>query len=64
MLVVVWSVDDREIKLYKNGKLAFTTNTNDRLENPTKVFLSVKEETCKHTREVVQKRPGRSKNIR
>ena len=46
MLVVVWRVVDREIKLYKNGELAFTMNTNDRLEDPTTVVLSVKEETC------------------
>ena len=53
MLAVVWSVYDREIRLYKNGKLAFTMYTNDRLENPTKVFLSVKEETCKYIREAL-----------
>ena len=45
MLVVVRSVS--EIKLYKNGELAFTMNTNDRQEYPDKVVLSVKENTCK-----------------
>lgn len=46
MLVVVWNALEREIKLYKNGELAFTMKTKERPEDPNKVVLSVKQETC------------------
>ena len=57
MLVVVWNVFEREIKLYKNGELAFTMNTNDRLEYPDKVVLSVKEDTCELYKNIVDIHP-------
>ena len=50
MLAIVWNMFTKEIKLYKNGDLAFNMKTKDSTVNPTKVFLSVKEETCKNIR--------------
>ena len=49
MLAVVWNAFDKELKLYKNGELAFIINTKDNPLNPTKVMLSVKKETCEYS---------------
>ena len=47
MLTIVWNMITRDILLYKNSDLAFTMKTKESSSIPTKLLLSVKEETCK-----------------
>ena len=47
MLTIVWNMQSRDIRLYKNSDLAFTMKTKESSSIPTKLLLSVKEETCK-----------------